>query len=307
MLLFFHYIDKISPLARFLNMKKFKCILLISLAFVPLSQLTHAQDSHNVKIQSSLSTAIQQVDTDGEIFQIHKSSDFIKRLVEGADKHFLPIVREKDEQFPVEFTFSKMLNMSGLLEITAGAKSVKKYGDNYLTKSFIQTNGSRKGIFSILGKEDQPWASLEYAPANTDLLLETQLDLTNAPTIIRQLAELMGEEAAAKMLDSLNEKDPAAGNTIEQILAQADARISVIAELDKTKTWSTNNSIELPIIHATGRIDGIAKFLWDNYGQAISKSLPVESKANVHTIISPVPIVSPVSYTHLTLPTTPYV
>ena len=248
---------------------KYKYVLLSSLAILPLSSLSHAQDAQNVKINNSLTTAIQQVDTDGEYLKLEKASDLMEKIATAVDKYFLPLARKQTDDFPSGFSFTKALDVTGLNEITASSKSIKKHGKNYLTKSFIQTNGSRKGLLSILGKADQPWASLEYAPENTTLLLETHLDLSATPQIMRQIATLLDPETAKQMLASLSEKDPVAGNTIEQILAKLDSRISIVAELDETKTWELEGkaeSIKLPSIQATGRIDGIAKFIWENYG-----------------------------------------
>lgn len=270
---------------------KYKSIILSSLAFVPFSQLTHAQDAQKVTINNSLTTALQQVDTDGEYLQLEKASDLMEVIAAALDKYILPPMLEK-EQVPAGFSMAKIFDITGLSEITASSKSIKKHGDNYLTKSFIQTNGSRKGILSLLGKADQPWASTEYAPANTSLLLETHLDLTALPQILKQLAPLLEKKDMAELLQGMKEKDPIAGKTVEELIAQASIRISIIAELDKTKTWKSQD-IDLPVVHATGRIDGIAKFVWENYGPTISQMLPVESKGNVHTIVSPQKVDSP--------------
>ena len=266
--------------------------MLSSLAILPLSSLSHAQDAQNVKINNSLTTAIQQVDTDGEYLKLEKASDLMEKIATAVDKYFLPLARKQADDFPSGFSFTKALEITGLNEITASSKSIKKQGKNYLTKSFIQTNGSRKGLLSILGKADQPWASLEYAPSNTALLLETHLDFSNVPQIMREIAPLLDQEIAKQMLATLSEKDPVAGNTVEQILTKADARISCILELDKTKTWSADG-VEASAIHATGRIDGIAKFIWEHYGETLTQMIPMQSKGNVHTIFIPKQIDAP--------------
>jgi hypothetical protein len=267
---------------------KFKHIILSALAF---AQFSAAQDAKEVKIHNDLSTALEQVDTDGEFLEIEKSSKLFTMITEKLDEYLLPEM-VKSGEVPAAFSFAKMLELSGISEITASSLSVKKDGDSYITKSFNQTNGSRKGLLSILGKADRPWASLEYAPANTALLLETHLDLTSVPQMMKMIAPMLEEDVAKEMLKPLSEKEPIAGNTLEQVLLQADARISIIAELDDTKTWEAEGH-KFPAILATGRIDGIAKFLWENYGKEISKNLPVKSEGSIHTIVSPEQIPAP--------------
>lgn len=267
---------------------KLKHIILGSLAF---AQFSAAQDVKEVKIHNDLSTALEQVDTDGEFLQIEKSSKLLKTITEKLDEYLLPEI-VKSGELPAEFSFTKILDLSGISEITATSQSVKKDGDNYITKSFLQTNGSRKGLLSLMGKADKPWASLEYAPANTALLLETHLDLTAIPGIMKQFSLMLKKEDAEEMLAGLKEKDPVVGNTIEQLLVKADARISIIAELDETKTWE-EEGLKFPAIQVTGRIDGIAKFLWENYGKVIAQQIPVKSEGAIHTILSPEEIPAP--------------
>jgi hypothetical protein len=267
---------------------KLKHIILSSLA---LAQFSAAQDAKEVKIHNDLSTALEQVDTDGEYLKLEKSGNLLTLITEKLDEYLLPEI-VKSGELPAEFSFVRILDLTGIKEITAGSESVKKDGNIYISKNFVQTNGSRKGILALLGKADRPWASLEYAPANTALLLETHLDLTSVPEIMKQIAPMLEKQAAEEMLKPLGEKDPIAGNTLEQVLLQADARISIIAELDETKTWQAEGQ-KFPAILATGRIDGIAKFLWENYGKEISKNLPVASEGNVHSILSPEEIPAP--------------
>lgn len=261
---------------------KLKHIILSSLAF---TQFSVAQDTKDVKIHNDLSTALEQVDTDGEFLKLEKSSDLLKTITTKLDEYLLPDMVNSGE-LPADFSFAKILDLSGISEITASSRSVKKEGDQYISKHFIQTNGSRKGFLSLMGKSDKPWASLEYAPENTALLLETHLDLTSIPQIMKQIAPMMEKRATQEMLDSLNEKDPLGKNTLEQMLIQANARISIIAELDDTKTWQAEGH-KLPAFHVTGRIDGIGKFLWEQYGAVISQQIPVKSEGNTHTIVSP--------------------
>lgn len=283
-----HLLDKMLMFHNMRVTMKLKCFILSSLAFV---QFSHAQDSKDVKIHNDLSTALQQVDTDGEYLKLEKSSKLIEFITSKADEYMLPEM-VKSGEIPAGFSFDKMLGFTGISDITASSQSVKKYGDNYVSKNFIQTNGSRKGILSLLGKTDKPWAALEYAPANTSILLETHLDLTSIPKIMKQIAPMMEKEAAKEMLDSLNEKEPIAGLTLETVLMQANARISIIAELDDTKAWGPPSQ-KLPAVHTTGRIDGIATFLWKNYGKIISEQVPVKSEGNIHTILSPEKIPAP--------------
>lgn len=267
---------------------KLKCYLLSSLACL---QFSHAQDAQDVKIHNSLSTALQQVDTDGEFFKLEKSGQMMEYITGKLDEYALPEM-VKPGELPADFSFVKILGLSGISDITAGSESVKKDGSSYISKLFVQTNGSRKGILSLLGESDKPWASLEYAPANTALLLETHLDLTAVPQLLKQIAPMLDERTAKDILGALAEKEPVAGNTLEQALLQANARISLIAEFDSAKTWGPPSQ-KLPVIHMTGRIDGIAKFLWENYGKVISENLPVKSAGNIHTIPSPEKINSP--------------
>jgi hypothetical protein len=267
---------------------KLKHIILSSLAF---TQFSVAQDTKDVKIHNDLSTALEQVDTDGEFLKIEKSSKLLVTITEKLDEYLLPDM-VKSGDVPAGFSFAKILDLTGVSEISASSQSVKKDGGNYISKFFVQSNGSRKGLLSLMGKADKPWASLEYAPANTAILLETHLDLTSIPQIMKQMAPLMEKGAAEDMLAGLADKEDITGFTTEQMLLQANARISIIVELDEAKIWSAEGH-KFPSIQTTGRIDGIAQFVWKNYGKVISQQIPVKSEGNIHTIISPEKIPAP--------------
>jgi len=264
---------------------KLKSVLLSSLASL---SFANAQE---VKLHNDLTTAIQQVDSDGEFLKLEKSGELLEKISQLADEYLLPQILEQGVTSK-QFSFEKVLDLSGINDVTARSESIKQSGSSYITKHFIQTNGSRKGIFSFLGKADRPWASLSYAPADTAMILETHLDLTAVPSLVRQVAPLLEKNMADELLIPFTEPEDISGKTLEQMLNQFDTRISIVASLDSTKTWGPPSQA-LPVVHATARIDGIAKFIWENYGPVISGSLPVRSEGNVHTIISPVPVDAP--------------
>ncbi len=73
---------------------KLKYFILSSLAFV---QFSHAQDSKAIKIHNDLSTALEQVDTDGEYLKLEKSSKLIEFITSKADEYILPEMLKSGE------------------------------------------------------------------------------------------------------------------------------------------------------------------------------------------------------------------
>lgn len=253
--------------------------------------LSQVNAQQQIPVNETFNTALKYIDTDGESISLNKPCVSIKDIAELANEYALPAVKQMRPELS-GLDFVKLLDEIGLNEFSNSAASSKKQGDTHLSKIFIQTNGSRKGLLSLLGQQPEPWAAPTYAPAGADLVLETKLDLSKLTQHIKTISTMFPQEAQDSLNEALTQPDPIAGKTFEQLLANANARISLYAKLDHEKSWS-QQGMRFPALTAAGRIDGIAKFLWENYGAELSKNIPIVTEGNVHTITSPEQVPAP--------------
>jgi len=71
-----------------------------------------------------------------------------------------------------------ILDVLGLGDITSYAMSSEKDGTEWKNLMFLHTNGSDKGIFSLLGKKGADFSAPSMCPGGSDLVMQMDLDLS---------------------------------------------------------------------------------------------------------------------------------
>ena len=242
-----------------------------------------------IKVQSSLQTTLSYLDTDGEQLSISDVGGFLKFYAECLDEYMLPAMRRSTDEFPRELSFDRIYDLTGLGKATAIGSSSKKYDNFHHGRYFIDTKGSRKGLFSLLGEESAAWNAPLFAPESTDFVFETQLDLKKAPKLILDVLSSINKDVADTTKENFAQPLPGVeGLTAELFLASLNARISIIGEVD-----GEMNMKETPKLKLSARIDGVTKQFWEAAKTDLSKNFEMKSNGEVHTFTSPQPLPLP--------------
>ncbi|MEO1857595.1 MAG: hypothetical protein ABGY95_09580 [Rubritalea sp.] len=161
-----------------------------------------------------------------------------------------------------------VIALSGLGDIKSLAKSSTFKKDIWLNQAYIETGGSNKGFFFLLGGKVSKFKAPTMSPKGTDLAFQLTLDLSKSPELIRSLAATMGESEQA---DSELKKDiEPLGITIEDALKKSNATLTPAIDFDQNSKLDLGEiSMGRPAI--VGRIDGL-NWIWDKLGDKIIES-----------------------------------
>ena len=135
----------------------------------------------------------------------------------------------------------------GLLDVKAIGQSGSRVGSGTETRSFYYVPEGRKGLLSMAGGAAQPTWALSVAPAGADLVLEQEVHLSKLPGVVDSLLKVAGRADEREMLKSmLDQPMQPLSMTIGQFVKQADTRMLVVVETDKSRRISMPDSPELP-------------------------------------------------------------
>ena len=152
---------------------------LLALGIAPLA-------AENLPLHPELAAAASKVDTAGSFFEVDLVKEDIDMLLPYADL-FGEFLQELDEDRS-KVDVRGMLEASGLLDLSAVAKSNTRHGDSWLNKTYHATGGSRKGLFSLMAGDREAFRVARMAPSGTDLALELRVDLSQMPGLIESVA-----------------------------------------------------------------------------------------------------------------------
>ena len=162
----------------------------------------------------------------------------------------------------------------GLTRIAAAGISSKQVGDRYLNKLYIHTPTGRAGIIRLMGRNAAPFRSRTIAPADCDLLIEREVNLSEAYRLGRDLVKRMREPQARRSWAQIMGQGAAdLGVTFGDVFQKLDTRTIVIGRLhDETIDLpNPNGPIPLPKFDFYVSLDGLG-WLFDR----LVKVLPPE-------------------------------
>ncbi|GAA5493899.1 hypothetical protein Rhal01_00051 [Rubritalea halochordaticola] len=261
-----------------------------SLALLPLlatSPCVAQEDSPD--FHKNLSPVIEKLDTDGEHLAVTYIKDDYKKLAETIDM-IGKISQEQGSPFPIQDA-EKLCKFIGIDQYVATGSSSKWVGEYALNRKFLATNGKPSGFSTIIG-EAKPWSAPSFAPASADLVIETQINLTQLPLAQKQLALALGQEMAEQVTAKMQMPVSPKGLTVQQLSEKLNFRLSLAASLDNSKTWNPSEDVSLPTIDLVGRIDG-ATWLWDHYGMMVENDSKITEKDGITFYSAPKALPTP--------------
>lgn len=136
----------------------------------------------------------------------------------------------------------------GLTDVKAvGFSSVAETAGVFRNRVFFHTPEGRHGLLAGLGGEQGPFAIPALAPADADLVFETEIDAPSAYAAIRAVVARAAGEPAAKAMDAkLAQAESGFPFLPEEILAAAKGRFSLVLCIDDERTFAAGSGIVLP-------------------------------------------------------------
>lgn len=216
----------------------------------------------------SLQNAVSKIDQNGSYLSINRVDSDLTTLSSYADE-YLKLARAQGKPIPASLDIQQVLKISGLDHISAIARSNTAVDTSWLNQAYIQTDGSREGIFSLFSAEAQPFIVPQIAPLGTDIAIQLELDLRKSPPIARALAKLFDTSTAVDQ--SLSKVLGPFEVTLEEALKNSNIRAIIAIQFDNKNRFELGKlNIGRPQILI--RIDGL-HWLWKKSAERLMNNL----------------------------------
>lgn len=202
------------------------------------------RSAHFAAVTSQLElggTLFGYMDIDGDVLKL---AEGLKNLAEQATaeqpmaaafipKDFAPIFAD------LGFTDVKALGLSSVADGTGGFRN----------RVYFYTPEGRRGLLAGLGGAPAAFAAPAFAPADTDLVFETELDAPAVYAAIRAVVVRIAGEPMAGFLDAkLDTPDPEAGVAFRDVLTTLKGRTSVVLRVDPARSFEPKPGVVLPAV-----------------------------------------------------------
>jgi hypothetical protein len=151
----------------------------------------------------------------------------------------------------------------GLTDVTAlGLSSVQAADGTFRNRVFLYTPGGRHGLLAGMGGAPAPFVAPKLAPADADLVFETELDTPAVYAAVRAVVTRMAGEPAAGLFESkLKVADSATGLIPLDLIKGLKGRVCIVAKVDDTRTFQPSPEATLPVFELLLRIEGVGRVL----------------------------------------------
>jgi len=232
-----------------------------------------------------------QLDKDGVAFSITYLDKDIQQFGEIIDTFIDPIKKQNDD-IPQDLSIKKIINHLGINHISAMGRSSRWNGRSWHNRLFLQTNGYRDGILSIMGGEGQPWQAATFAPDDADLVVEYELDLRKMRWMLQNIMGLLGSDAQDAFNDEMQNEVGNDGLNIGGLLDKLKMHTTLIVSIQEKKRWRLNEIVELPTTEVAIKLD-TGSWLWHLISKDLKKYALVSEKSGIITVRSKEAISSP--------------
>lgn len=232
-----------------------------------------------------LTNVVSNLETNGSHFSVTHIDDDFKQFAKTADG-ILAIVRKNSNEVPPNLSVVKLLNDLGLGKIDAMGQSSRSTQNAWHNRQFIQTNGDRSGLLSIMGDEGSEWRAAGMAPADADMVVEFELNFRQITETIKVVSSSFGAEAEKGFAEVMREKIADGAMTVGDLLGKTNLRTTLIVSMDRSQRWNVSEEVELPTMNVALRIER-GMWLWKQFGEPIEADAEVSERDGLKIIKAP--------------------
>lgn len=179
---------------------------------------------------------IGRLDTGGQFLGYMDISQDPEKVVESFQAIF-DAVKEIDPSVPpIPLDLKTVVGRLGIFSLDAfGASSVLEGDNEFLNKGYMYFPDGREGLFLMLGGEAHPLTIQNFAPVDSVLAVEFDLDLACVRDVALAIAtDVMGPMGAGMVQNGLNQPLGPVAWTWNDVLDRADTRVSLVGSMDPT-------------------------------------------------------------------------
>jgi len=237
--------------------------------------------------KADLKQVTQNLDMDGQFFMANNIEGDLGKIANLVNDWAKTQVANGSKKLPESFDAEKMLKEMGLDQVVAYGRSAKHEGDHWVSKMYVQTGGSDKGLLSLLGGKNQPFAVTQFAPSGSDFAMEMNMDLRQVSSMMKLMNDLPKCKRTERMMEGMSKKLPS-GITGEELMNKLNMKVSVVAKLDdeKREVCPKFEEYTFPKIHSCVRLEG-ANLIWDQIKPMAGFMMKMEEQADGTMLMTP--------------------
>lgn len=234
---------------------------------------------------SALTNVVSNLETNGSHLSITHVDEDLKQLAKAVDG-VLDMARESSDEIPPNLNAVALLKDLGLSKIDAFGRSSRSNNGVWHNRFFLQTNGDRSGLLSVMGEEGSKWRAGEIAPADADMVIEFELNLRRLTETMKVLSASFGEEAEQGIAEAMQQQLAGGALTLADVFGKTDLRSTLIVSMDREKRWNVSEEVKLPTMNATLCIER-GMWLWNKFGEQIEKTSEVSERDGLKIVMAP--------------------
>lgn len=238
-----------------------------------------AEAATNVSAQAVKSahfdTVVEHLDVGGTFLGYIDVAGDLDRLLEMGQQ-FMGSLREQGLDDIPDIQLKELVAELGLQSISAMGGSSLPTGDGYYrNQAFIHTPDGPKGLLTLFGQEAKPLATLDIAPAGSDIVVEQEFRLAALKDIALGVYAQLPEDQGIPPLDQMMQQQiPGLGMTVEEVLNQANGRCIFVAKIDPEQkvTIPGPQPVEIPAVDFFIDLQGMGWVLRNCKASFLSKA-----------------------------------
>lgn len=251
--------------------------LLLSTVLLATPWVASAQTSNKVDMKD----VTRNLDMDGQFFMANNIEGDLSKIAALATDFVQNSAKNGKSCFPADMDFNAVLKDMGMDQLVAYGRSAKFEGDHWVSKMYLQNNGSKKGVFSMMGKNNTKYEAIHFAPSGSDMVMEWSVDTTQL------MASMKNVPKCERTNKFLSRKMPAGGTT-KDMLNQFTAKMSLVVKLDEKKreVCPIYPEYTFPKLHGCMRMEG-ANQMWKQVGGMAGFMMKIEKQDDGTLLMTP--------------------
>lgn len=251
--------------------------LLLSTVLVATPWVASAQSSKNVDMKD----VTNNLDMDGQFFMASNIKGDLSKIAALGTDFAQNSAKNGKSCLPADMDFNAILKDFGMDQLVAYGRSAKFEGDHWVSKMYLQNNGSKKGVFSMMGKNSTTYQAINFAPSGTDMVMEWSLDTS-------QLMSSMRNVPKCDRVDKFMSRNMPAGGTVQDMLNKFTMKMSLAVKLDEKnrEVCPIYPEYTFPKMHGCMRMEG-ANQMWKQVGGMAGFMMKIEKQDDGTLLMTP--------------------
>jgi type IV pilus assembly protein PilA len=219
----------------------------------------------------------RQLELGGTLYGYADIDGDVAKLLGGAQQLLAEIAKTQPQVAPfAQKDLAAIGQTLGLIDVKAiGVSSVPDGTGYFRNRAFFYTGGERHGLLAGLGGKPGPFTHLHYAPADTALYAEADIDVPEVYRAIKTVVgQIAGEPVGTQLEAALKKAGEQATLSVLDLVYGLKGHSSLVLRVDAAKPMRIPSAqpITIPGVSLLLSVDGIAPVIESSLAKSLKRS-----------------------------------